>query len=59
MPDEYWTRKVRQMPLQQRQARYRELAGKVAGMIVLTKEEFSELIALRDVLQEEARRDRP
>jgi hypothetical protein len=51
MADDYWTRKVRQMPLSTRQSRYRELTKKVAGEIVLSKDELAELIALREVLQ--------
>jgi hypothetical protein len=57
MPEEYWTQKVRAMPLAQQQARYRELTRKVADMVLLTKEEFSEMIALRDALQDKAKRD--
>jgi hypothetical protein len=55
MADDYWTRTVRDLPLSAQQSRYRELTGKIASMVVLSKEELAELIALRDVLQETAR----
>lgn len=55
MTDEYWKRKVKELPLAAQQSRYLELTGKIANMVVLSKEELAELIALRDVLQQAAR----
>ena len=42
------------LPVQQRQARYLELANKIAALVILTKEEMEELILLRNSLRQDA-----
>jgi hypothetical protein len=52
---DYWSKKIQDMPLNQKRVRFMELATKIVNMQVLAKDELSELIALRESLQLMAR----
>jgi hypothetical protein len=54
MANDYWTEKVRSMTLPEQRSRLAELSRKIRRMVVLAKDELSELIALRKSLQEQA-----
>jgi hypothetical protein len=47
------------LPLEHKQARYFELAQKVAQVILLTEEEMLELVVLREALQQVAAEFKP
>jgi hypothetical protein len=50
-----WSRNIQEMPLPKRRQRYMELSTKIFNMEILTKDELSELIAIRESLQQIAR----
>jgi hypothetical protein len=52
---DYWSKAIQDMPLNLKRARFMELASQIVKMQVLTTDELSELIALRESLQQVAR----
>lgn len=52
---DYWSKTVQDMPASQKRTRFMELANKIFNMEILTKDELSELIAIRESLQQIAR----
>jgi hypothetical protein len=57
MTQDYWSQRVSELLPIERQARYLELARKASQMIILTKDELAELIALRDSLERNGRKE--